>query len=94
MQDCGSLNVENGIFNKALRIIFCSIEFLYFFLKKSLARYVLKQHVACDNKLESGLKRDRCGVCGGDSSKCRFVERKWNEKCPGFGKYDKFMFNV
>lgn len=43
------------------------------------------KHVGCDNILNSGLKRDRCGVCGGDSSKCKFVERNWNEKCPGFG---------
>jgi len=43
------------------------------------------RHVGCDNGLDSGLKRDRCGVCGGDSSKCKFVERNWNDKCPGFG---------
>ena len=47
---------------------------------------ILKQYVACDNRLDSGLRRDRCGVCEGDSSKCKFVERNWNEKCPGFGK--------
>ncbi|KAJ7351836.1 metalloendopeptidase [Desmophyllum pertusum] len=43
------------------------------------------KRVACDNRLDSEVKRDRCGVCGGDSSKCRFVQRKWNENCPGFG---------
>ena len=56
---------------------------------------ILKQRVACDNRLDSGLKRDRCGVCGGDSSKCKFVERYWNEKCPGFGKLNaKKLFSM
>lgn len=41
--------------------------------------------VGCDNGIESGVKRDRCGVCGGDSSKCKFVEKFWNDRCPGFG---------
>jgi len=31
------------------------------------------------------MKRDRCGVCGGDSSKCKYVKKLWNENCPGFG---------
>lgn len=36
--------------------------------------------------MDSEIRRDRCGVCGGDSSTCKFVRKKWEEKCPGFGK--------
>ena len=47
--------------------------------------------VGCDNGIESGLKLDRCGFCGGDSSKCKFVEKFWNDRCPGFGKLAYFF---
>lgn len=43
--------------------------------------------VGCDNGIESGMKRDRCGICEGDSSECKFVQEFWNERCPGFGKF-------
>ena len=48
--------------------------------------FQLKQRVSCGNELDSEIRRDRCGVCGGDSSTCKFVRKKWEEKCPGFGK--------
>lgn len=50
------------------------------------------QHVGCDNGIESRMKRDRCGVCGGDSSKCKYVKKLWNENCPGFGKSILYFF--
>lgn len=43
------------------------------------------RRVSCGNELDSEIRRDRCGVCGGDSSTCKFVRKKWEEKCPGFG---------
>lgn len=56
-----------------------------------IGRYIyiffqIKQRVSCGNELDSEIRRDRCGVCGGDSSTCKFVRKKWEEKCPGFGK--------
>lgn len=36
------------------------------------------QKVGCDNKLGSSMKRDRCGVCGGDNFTCRTVTGSYN----------------
>jgi len=45
--------------------------------------------VGCDNKLDSGLKYDRCAVCGGNSSTCSYVSgeytnnwRRWGPNQP------------
>ncbi|KAK2573385.1 A disintegrin and metalloproteinase with thrombospondin motifs 18 [Acropora cervicornis] len=42
--------------------------------------------VGCDLKLNSGLKYDRCAICGGNSSMCSYVHgsytnqwRRWGE---------------
>ncbi|XP_060563969.1 A disintegrin and metalloproteinase with thrombospondin motifs 9-like isoform X2 [Ruditapes philippinarum] len=32
----------------------------------------------CDNKLGSNMKRDRCGVCGGDNASCRTISGSYN----------------
>ncbi|XP_022792548.1 A disintegrin and metalloproteinase with thrombospondin motifs 6-like [Stylophora pistillata] len=42
------------------------------------------RRVSCSNELDSEVRLDRCGVCGGDSSTCRFVRKKWYERCPGY----------
>ncbi len=41
------------------------------------------QKVGCDNVFGSGLQEDKCGICGGDGTKCKthkfnftFVEKK------------------
>ncbi|CAJ0931148.1 unnamed protein product, partial [Mesorhabditis belari] len=34
----------------------------------------------CDHVLDSGMKRDRCGICGGDGSGCRVVKGQYNER--------------
>ncbi|CEF59256.1 A disintegrin and metalloproteinase with thrombospondin motifs 9 [Strongyloides ratti] len=34
----------------------------------------------CDKILDSGLKRDICGVCGGDGTSCTVVEGTFNER--------------
>ncbi|KAL9963798.1 hypothetical protein ACROYT_G027341 [Oculina patagonica] len=46
--------------------------------------------VGCDSKLDSGVKYDRCAVCGGDSSTCNPVSgkytvnwRRWGPNKPG-----------
>lgn len=33
----------------------------------------------CDHRLGSELRRDMCGVCGGDNSSCRLVSGRYNE---------------
>ena len=33
----------------------------------------------CDNKLNSNLTRDKCGVCGGDNSFCKKINGSYNE---------------
>ncbi|XP_070193825.1 A disintegrin and metalloproteinase with thrombospondin motifs 9-like [Littorina saxatilis] len=38
----------------------------------------------CDNKLGSDMKRDRCGVCGGDNSSCRTVTGTFNNAIYGY----------
>uniref|UniRef100_A0A915C8V4 Papilin n=1 Tax=Parascaris univalens TaxID=6257 RepID=A0A915C8V4_PARUN len=42
--------------------------------------------VGCDKKLGSALKDDKCGVCGGDGSKCKTVEGFFDERnlSPGY----------
>ncbi|XP_061607426.1 A disintegrin and metalloproteinase with thrombospondin motifs 2-like [Phyllopteryx taeniolatus] len=32
------------------------------------------EHVGCDGEIASDLQEDRCGVCGGDHSRCRVVK--------------------
>lgn len=32
----------------------------------------------CDNKLGSSMKRDRCGVCGGDNASCKTITGTYN----------------
>ena len=32
----------------------------------------------CDNKLGSTMKRDRCGVCGGDNASCKTISGFYN----------------
>ncbi|KAK7486510.1 hypothetical protein BaRGS_00022176, partial [Batillaria attramentaria] len=38
----------------------------------------------CDNKLGSKMKRDRCGVCGGDNYSCRTVTGSFNNAIYGY----------
>uniref|UniRef100_A0A0K0FAQ1 Papilin (inferred by orthology to a D. melanogaster protein) n=1 Tax=Strongyloides venezuelensis TaxID=75913 RepID=A0A0K0FAQ1_STRVS len=42
--------------------------------------------LGCDGKLGSSLKKDKCGVCGGDSSTCKTVEGFFDERnlSPGY----------
>lgn len=55
-------------------IFFPSVVCLYF------------QSVGCDNKLESGVKYDHCGVCGGDSSTCNLVRGEYTLNWRKWGK--------
>ena len=32
------------------------------------------QRAGCDNRLNSIMKLDRCGVCGGDGSSCQVIK--------------------
>uniref|UniRef100_A0AC35U444 Peptidase M12B domain-containing protein n=1 Tax=Rhabditophanes sp. KR3021 TaxID=114890 RepID=A0AC35U444_9BILA len=34
----------------------------------------------CDRILDSGLRRDACGICGGDGNTCHVIEGTYNEK--------------
>ncbi|VDN42446.1 unnamed protein product, partial [Gongylonema pulchrum] len=34
----------------------------------------------CDHRLGSEMKRDKCGICGGDGSTCRVVAGSYNER--------------
>lgn len=34
----------------------------------------------CDHVLGSSLRRDKCGICGGDDSTCRIVTGTYNER--------------
>uniref|UniRef100_A0A8R1HW91 Peptidase M12B domain-containing protein n=1 Tax=Caenorhabditis japonica TaxID=281687 RepID=A0A8R1HW91_CAEJA len=34
----------------------------------------------CDHQLHSSLRRDKCGVCGGDDSSCKVVKGTFNEQ--------------
>ncbi|XP_052779988.1 A disintegrin and metalloproteinase with thrombospondin motifs 9-like [Mya arenaria] len=36
------------------------------------------RRAGCDNKLGSKMKRDRCGVCGGDSGSCKTISGNYN----------------
>ncbi|VDP44587.1 unnamed protein product [Soboliphyme baturini] len=38
------------------------------------------QKAGCDHRLGSDLERDKCGVCGGDGTTCRFVSGHFNEQ--------------
>ncbi|GFN84331.1 A disintegrin and metalloproteinase with thrombospondin motifs 9 [Plakobranchus ocellatus] len=40
--------------------------------------------VGCDNRLGSSMKRDRCGVCGGDNFTCRTVTGSYNNAKFGY----------
>ncbi|XP_012936105.1 A disintegrin and metalloproteinase with thrombospondin motifs 9 [Aplysia californica] len=41
-------------------------------------------HVGCDNRLGSTVKRDRCGICGGDNFTCRTVTGMFNNAIYGY----------
>lgn len=41
--------------------------------------------VGCDFKLQSGLKYDRCAVCGGNSSTCSLIHGTYTKNYHGFG---------
>lgn len=47
---------------------------------------VVFQSVGCDSKLDSGLKHDRCAVCGGDSSACTLVSGEYTLNWRKWGK--------
>ncbi|XP_052259939.1 A disintegrin and metalloproteinase with thrombospondin motifs 9-like [Dreissena polymorpha] len=36
------------------------------------------RRAGCDNKLGSNMKRDRCGVCGGDNGSCKTITGTYN----------------
>ncbi|XP_026471997.1 A disintegrin and metalloproteinase with thrombospondin motifs 9-like [Ctenocephalides felis] len=38
----------------------------------------------CDNKLDSDMKLDRCGICGGDGSTCYVVTGSYNQSSYGY----------
>ncbi|KAK3601758.1 hypothetical protein CHS0354_016122 [Potamilus streckersoni] len=42
------------------------------------------RRAGCDNKLGSRMKRDRCGVCGGDNSSCKTVTGTYNSVRYGY----------
>lgn len=37
------------------------------------------QKAGCDGELDSAIKRDECGICGGDGTKCRKLHGSFNE---------------
>lgn len=37
-------------------------------------------NIGCDGRLDSGMKKDRCGVCGGDNSNCTEVKTNVKRK--------------
>ena len=43
------------------------------------------QRGGCDNKLGSTMKRDRCGVCGGDNASCKTISGFYNSV--SYGKF-------
>ncbi|XP_049824532.1 A disintegrin and metalloproteinase with thrombospondin motifs 9 isoform X2 [Aethina tumida] len=43
----------------------------------------------CDNKLDSKMKLDDCGVCGGDNSKCHKIVGIYNRSSPGYSRVIK-----
>lgn len=40
----------------------------------------------CDNKLDSKVTLDECGVCGGDNSKCEEISGIYNKRAYGYNK--------
>lgn len=44
--------------------------------------------VGCDHKLDSGVKYDRCAVCGGDSSTCTYVSSNYTKNWFRWGPND------
>ncbi len=58
------------------------------------------QKAGCDNQLGSTTKRDKCGVCGGDSSSCQTVSGTFNQVRYGrilvhtFGRKNSYSFII
>ncbi|XP_046582334.1 A disintegrin and metalloproteinase with thrombospondin motifs 9-like [Haliotis rubra] len=44
------------------------------------------RRAGCDNRLGSNMKRDRCGVCGGDNSSCKSERGRFNNAKYGYNK--------
>lgn len=62
------------------------MNFVIMLICKLMTRiFVFSQKAGCDNRLGSDMKRDKCGVCGGDSSSCKTVAGTFNKV-----KYGKF----
>ncbi|ESO96234.1 hypothetical protein LOTGIDRAFT_174945 [Lottia gigantea] len=40
----------------------------------------------CDNRLGSQMKRDQCGVCGGDNSSCKTIRGTYNNAIYGYNR--------
>lgn len=45
--------------------------------------------MGCDYVINSDAIEDVCGVCKGDGTRCKFVEKTYDDK-PGHGNYIRF----
>jgi hypothetical protein len=53
---------------------------------------ILPNKAGCDHRLGSDMKRDICGVCGGDGGSCREFKGIYNDRGT-FGKLLKKFWN-
>ena len=61
----------------------------------TLHNFLAIQPVGCDHKLDSGVKYDRCAVCGGDSSTCTYVSSNYTKNWFEWGKnWQKIIYLV
>ncbi|XP_041349612.1 A disintegrin and metalloproteinase with thrombospondin motifs 9-like [Gigantopelta aegis] len=44
------------------------------------------RRAGCENRLGSRMKRDQCGICGGDNSSCRTVKGAFNNRIYGYNR--------
>ena len=42
--------------------------------------------MGCDNVLGSGVRKDRCGICGGNGDTCKLEKSSFTKEFTGYGK--------